>query len=109
VLCADVYANPAHLGRGGWSWYTGAAGWFYRAAMEELLGFRLRAGRLFVEPSLPADWPGFTALWRTQRAFVRVEVKRGGKKKALLDGKPVQEGVELERLEGEHTLEIAVM
>ncbi|MFQ8760803.1 MAG: GH36-type glycosyl hydrolase domain-containing protein [Intestinimonas sp.] len=47
-LAADVYANPQHPGRGGWSWYTGAAGWFYRTAVEELLGLRVREGRLYI-------------------------------------------------------------
>lgn len=108
VLAADVYANPAHLGRGGWSWYTGAAGWFYRAAVEELLGLRLRAGRLFVEPRLPEDWPGFSATWRTERAVFHITVCRGEKKKTLLDGRPVREGIVLEKYEGEHSVEVEV-
>ena len=108
VLCADVYAAPDHLGRGGWSWYTGAAGWFYRTAMEEMLGFRLRAGRLFLEPQLPPDWPGFTATWRTQRAVLQITVRRGSEKKTLLDGKSVPEGIDLEKLEGERRLEVTL-
>ena len=109
VLAADVYSNPAHLGRGGWSWYTGAAGWYYRTAVEELLGLKLRGGRLFVEPALPPDWPGYTALWRTPRCNLHIQVARGAEQKALLDGKPVREGVELEALEGDCTLEITVV
>lgn len=50
VLAADVYANPQHPGRGGWSWYTGAAGWFYRTAVEELLGLRVREGGCIWSP-----------------------------------------------------------
>ena len=53
VIAADVYSNPDHMGRGGWSWYTGAAGWYYRAAMEELLGIRVENGMLSVTPRLP--------------------------------------------------------
>lgn len=108
VLAADVYSNPAHLGRGGWSWYTGAAGWFYRTAAEELLGLRLRAGRLFIEPRLPADWPGCSAVWRTEKAAFHITVKRGEKKKTLLDGRPVREGIALERYEGDHAVEVEV-
>ncbi len=108
VLAGDVYANPAHVGRGGWSWYTGAAGWYYRVAMEELLGLRLRAGRLFLEPGLPEDWPGYTAVWRMERATLRIQVRRGAEKKTLLDGRPVREGVDLAQLEGEHRLETIV-
>lgn len=109
VIAADVYANPAHLGRGGWSWYTGAAGWFYRTAMEEMLGFRLRAGRLFLEPVLPGDWPGFSAVWRMERAVLHIEVRRGTEKTARLDGQPLPAGVELARLSGEHRLEVTVV
>lgn len=108
VLAADVYSNPAHLGRGGWSWYTGAAGWFYRVAAEELLGLKLRAGRLFVEPNLPLDWPGYSAVWRTEQAVFRVTVRRGDKKETLLDGKPVREGIALEKYEGEHAVEVVI-
>jgi len=64
VIAADVYAAPGHEGEAGWSWYTGSAGWFYRVCVEELLGLRLCAGRLFVDPRLPKGWPGFTARWR---------------------------------------------
>jgi hypothetical protein len=57
VLAADVYSHPHQKGRGGWSWYTGAAGWFYQAAVEELLGLHIRRGELRVRPRLPAVWP----------------------------------------------------
>lgn len=108
VLAADVYDNPAHRGRGGWSWYTGAAGWYYRTATEYLLGLKLRAGRLSVEPKLPPDWPGFTAVWRTEQATLRISVSRGKEKKSLLDGEPVQEGIPIRDLSGEHKLEVVI-
>lgn len=64
VLAADVYAGDAPE-TAGWSWYTGAAGWYLRTASEELFGLRLRAGQLFVErPCLPDDWPGVSLRWR---------------------------------------------
>ncbi len=105
VLAADVYTNPQHIGRAGWSWYTGAAGWYYRVATEELLGFRLRAGRLFLEPRLPGGWTGFQAHWRMERASLHIEVRRG-EKRTLLDGQDAAGGVPLHALEGEHTLEV---
>lgn len=77
VLAADVYAAPGHLGRGGWSWYTGAAGWYYRTAVEELLGLKVREGRLFVEPHLPEDWPGWTGEWELDRGRLSIQVSRG--------------------------------
>ena len=54
VLSADVYTAPGHIGEGGWSWYTGAAGWLLRCVAEELLGLRLRGGALTLQPRLPA-------------------------------------------------------
>jgi len=59
VAVADVYAEPPHLGRGGWTWYTGSAGWMYRAGIEWILGFRLRGEMLHLNPCIPRDWPGF--------------------------------------------------
>ncbi len=59
VACADVYAVAPHVGRGGWTWYTGAAGWLYRAGLESILGFRVRGSTLLLDPCIPKDWPGF--------------------------------------------------
>ena len=56
VIAADVYAVWPHTGRGGWTWYTGAAGWMYRAGLESILGFRLRGNRLQVDPCIPRSW-----------------------------------------------------
>lgn len=61
AVCADVYGAPPHVGRGGWTWYTGSSGWFYRVALESLLGVSLEEGRrLLVRPCVPDDWPGYT-------------------------------------------------
>ena len=64
VVTADVYAVAPHVGRGGWSWYTGSAGWMYRLIMESLLGLRLEVNLLHVRPCLPATWPGFHLRYR---------------------------------------------
>ena len=56
VVAADVYANPQHAGRGGWTWYTGSAGWMYRLITESLLGIHLETDRLRFAPCLPAEW-----------------------------------------------------
>ena len=64
VACADVYAVAPHIGRGGWTWYTGSAAWLYRAGLEALLGFQLRGDRLRIEPCIPPTWPGFSITWR---------------------------------------------
>jgi len=57
VMAADVYAHPPYVGRGGWSWYTGAAAWLHRAAIESIFGLRQEAQRLSFSPSLPSHWP----------------------------------------------------
>lgn len=64
VLAGDVYARPPHAGRGGWSWYTGSAGWLYRAGLENILGLRRRGATFMVEPCVPSSWPEYTIEWR---------------------------------------------
>ncbi|MFU8766053.1 MAG: GH36-type glycosyl hydrolase domain-containing protein, partial [Haliea sp.] len=60
VVAADVYGAEPFVGRGGWTWYTGAAGWLYRFGIERVLGLRLRGDRLEIDPCIAADWPGFS-------------------------------------------------
>jgi cyclic beta-1,2-glucan synthetase len=56
VVCADVYTKEPHIGRGGWTWYTGAAGWMYRAGLESMLGFRIVGNVLCLDPCIPTSW-----------------------------------------------------
>jgi len=63
VACADVYSVAPHAGRGGWTWYTGSAGWLYRAGLEAILGFRLHGATLTIDPCLPAAWPGYELVY----------------------------------------------
>ena len=84
VLAADVYSASGHEGEAGWTWYTGSAGWFFRAVTEELLGLRLRDGKLYVSPSLPAALDAYTADWTDAKGKShRIEVKGG---KITVDG-----------------------
>jgi cyclic beta-1,2-glucan synthetase len=80
VVAADVYSLESEIGRGGWTWYTGSAGWMYRVWLEEVLGFKVRAGKLFMEPVIPADWPGFVLTFRYGRTEYRIEVENGGER-----------------------------
>jgi len=64
AVAADVYSEAPHAGRGGWTWYTGSAGWLYRAGLEWILGFRLRENRLTLSPCVPPEWSGFTIEYR---------------------------------------------
>jgi cellobiose phosphorylase len=80
VAAADVYALKPHVGRGGWSWYTGSAGWMYRLMLESLLGLRFERDTLHLVPCLPADWPGFTIHYRYRQTAYHISVVqvRGG-------------------------------
>jgi cellobiose phosphorylase len=88
VVAADVYGLAPHVGRGGWSWYTGSAGWMYRLLTESLLGLRLEPGRLRIDPHLPAAWPGFAVHYRFRDTtyHIRVERTAGGSRTIILDG-----------------------
>ena len=74
VVCADVYSMPPHVGRGGWTWYTGSAGWMYRAGLEWILGFRLRGKTLLIDPCIPRKWPGFEIVYRHGSARYEIAV-----------------------------------
>ncbi|TDT93708.1 cyclic beta-1,2-glucan synthetase [Azorhizobium sp. AG788] len=87
VVAADVYSVAPHVGRGGWSWYTGSAGWMQRAGIEGLLGLRRQGEWLLVEPCIPATWPGFSATVRLDGTVCRIEVRSGP---AERDGAPAQ-------------------
>ncbi|MEP7282607.1 MAG: glucoamylase family protein, partial [Rubrivivax sp.] len=79
VVAADVYSVPPHTGRGGWSWYTGSAGWMYRLIVESLLGLRLQVddagASLSIEPCVPAGWPGYRVDYRFRQTMYRIEVE----------------------------------
>lgn len=96
VVAADVYAAADHLGRGGWTWYTGSAAWLYRAGMEEILGLRLDGSALHLDPCIPNSWPGFELVLRrgSTRYAIRVENPDGVAKgivSASMDGTRVTE------------------
>ena len=75
VACADVYSVSPHVGRGGWTWYTGSAGWMYRVALEWLLGFRVRGENLALDPCIPHGWPGFEVTFRYKSARYEILVE----------------------------------
>ncbi len=94
VLAADVYAVAPHVGRGGWTWYTGAAGWMYRAGVEGLLGIRREGHCLLLNPCIPTEWPGFTAQIRLGESHYEIELsnpmqRSQGIRQAWLDEQPL--------------------
>jgi cyclic beta-1,2-glucan synthetase len=97
VLAGDVYGRPPHVGRGGWTWYTGSAGWLYRVGLETLLGFQRHADRLRIDPRIPAAWKSYTITYRHGSAIYRVEVENpGGAGRGVagvwVDGTPADDG-----------------
>jgi cellobiose phosphorylase len=77
VVAADVYAIAPHTGRGGWTWYTGSAGWLYRLILESLLGVQRDGDRLRIAPCLPRHWPGYTLDYRFGTTLYRIVVRQG--------------------------------
>jgi cyclic beta-1,2-glucan synthetase len=94
VACADVYAASSHIGRGGWTWYTGSAAWMYRTALEAILGFNVRGDRLAIGPCIPRYWSGFEIAYRYGRTSYRLTIGNPhgvsrGIVSASLDGAPL--------------------
>jgi cyclic beta-1,2-glucan synthetase len=94
VMPGDVYGEPPHVGRGGWTWYTGSAGWFYRAGTEWMLGFRVRGKILAIDPCIPRSWPSYSINYRYHSTTyeIKVENPRGvnrGIARVEFDGKSV--------------------
>jgi cellobiose phosphorylase len=90
VVSADVYAVQPHVGRGGWSWYTGSAGWLYRLIIESLLGVQRQGDRLLLSPHLPAGWDGFRLHYRFRSAAYAITVRAADSDALAVDGKPLQ-------------------
>jgi cyclic beta-1,2-glucan synthetase len=74
VLDGDVYARPPHAGRGGWSWYTGSAGWLYRAGLEHILGLRGRGDHFTINPCVPSSWTTYSITWKHRGATYEIEI-----------------------------------
>jgi cellobiose phosphorylase len=86
VIAADVLAVPPHTGRGGWTWYTGSAGWMYRLISESMLGLRRRGSRLLIEPMLPESWDALDIEYRFGEALYRIRISRAGENGIECDG-----------------------
>jgi cyclic beta-1,2-glucan synthetase len=96
VVAADVYSAPPHEGRGGWTWYTGSAGWLYRAGLEWILGLRLRGDQLQLAPCIPQEWPGFTVHYQHRGTPYVIRCARkpaaSARVQLTVDGQPLKMG-----------------
>ena len=112
VVAADVYAVPPHIGRGGWTWYTGSAGWMYRLIVESLLGLRLEADKLRFEPCLPAEWDSFKVHYRYRETVYHITVlqtRDGSMASVTVDG-VAQSDVAISLVDDrqEHSVEVRI-
>ncbi|OPZ84931.1 MAG: N,N'-diacetylchitobiose phosphorylase [Firmicutes bacterium ADurb.Bin419] len=114
VLAADVYSVDPHTGRGGWTWYTGAAGWMYRIGMEYILGFKKNGDSLLIDPCVPKVWDGFSIRYRYKDTFYSISVKNPdglnrGVNKVIMDGRELEGNIiKLINDKMEHNVEVVL-
>jgi cyclic beta-1,2-glucan glucanotransferase len=108
VVCADIYSVGALAGRGGWTWYTGSAGWLYRCAVEGILGIRKQGRTVSLKPALPSAWASFVATLRLGGATYRISVERSpgaGRATLEIDGRKV-DGSSFDLIDKEGPIEV---
>lgn len=98
ALAADIYSLPGQVGRGGWTWYTGSAGWMYRILLEEIFGFKLRGNNLYLQPVLPKAWKKISLYYQYQTSRYEITMENDpeiqlGKASIELDGVMVKEEI----------------
>jgi cyclic beta-1,2-glucan synthetase len=114
VLAGDVYGEPPHTGRGGWTWYTGSASWLYRTALESILGFQPHGSKLKVDPCVPAEWGQFEITYRFGSTTYQIKVANPNKvergvRRVVVDGRAVEAHVVELRDDGkQHVVEVTM-
>ena len=115
VVAADIYSTPPHVGRGGWSWYTGSAGWMQRVGIESILGIRIRGTALHIDPCVPKAWARYdvTLTWRSTRYVITIENTAGvgkGVASINLDGMDLPAGLPVPLIAdgGRHTVSVVL-
>ena len=98
MISADVYGVAPHVGRGGWTWYTGSAGWMYRLGIEAILGLQRTGHVLRLDPCIPKQWPGYAMTYRYGRTTYAIQVDNPegvsrGVRQIMLDGADAPNGV----------------
>ncbi len=112
AVAADIYSEPPHAGRGGWTWYTGSAGWMYRLGVERILGLKLEGSRLRFDPRIPKEWKEYRATLQHcgSEYQIRVENPQGvcsGVKSVELDGKVISgDSIQFDENGGKHVVKV---
>jgi len=113
VMPADVYAISPHVGRGGWTWYTGSASWYYKSGIEYILGFRKEGNSIIMDPCIPKKWKGFTIDYSYGSSNYKIEVKNPqavsrGVRKIVIDGKKINNSIPLIDDGKKHKVEVVM-
>jgi cellobiose phosphorylase len=114
VIAADIYALTPHIGHGGWTWYTGSAGWMYRLSLESLLGLRLETNKLTIKPCIPVDWESYKMHYRYRATFYHITIFQtfgaNNELNVIVDGKSNKDNViPLVDDSQEHTIEVRMV
>ncbi|MGE5613359.1 MAG: GH36-type glycosyl hydrolase domain-containing protein [Bacillota bacterium] len=113
VIAADIYADDQHAGRGGWTWYTGSAGWLYKVGLENIIGFKKKGDRLYFDPCIPKSWEKFVVEYHTGMSSFHIEVRNPervnrGVLYVEVDGKRSPEGFVDLTMNGFHRIRVVM-
>ena len=116
VIPADIYGAGNLAGRGGWTWYTGSASWYYKAGIENLLGLKIDKGYLKIEPCIPKDWQEYQMKYQYEKSQYDIIVKNPngknvfepGKSKVLLNGNKVENRIKLDGSMNRYEMEVVL-
>lgn len=111
VISADVYGEENLIGRGGWTWYTGSASWYYKAGIEYILGLKIQKGYLTINPVIPKDWKEYSINYKWGESIYNIKVlnpngKNTGVEKVLLNGNEVENKIKLDGTRNVYNIEI---
>ena len=91
VFAADIYSNEQFKGQGGWTWYTGSSGWFYKVALVDILGFNLRGDKLYLKPNVNSSWKDYTITYQYLETTYEIKVLLNqNKDEIVIDNKVIK-------------------
>ncbi|MBP3800907.1 MAG: hypothetical protein J6I85_02585 [Clostridia bacterium] len=113
VISADIYGANNLVGRGGWTWYTGSASWYYKAGIEYILGLRIENGKLRFEPCIPSNWKEYSIKYKWESSIYNVKVKNPNGKnkgvtKVIMDGNVVDNSIKLDGTGNIYNIEVII-